>query len=72
MQKKATGQNNTTFAIILSRRFSFLGFALNLNPILIPHKKSLSVTDTQSAFIDSAPTLLIFYWLFLPANSWKG
>ena len=69
MQKKATGPNNTTFAIILITSLFFLwGFALNLNPILIPHlKKACQLTDTQSAFIDSA-SYFAYFLLAIPAG----
>jgi FHS family L-fucose permease-like MFS transporter len=50
------------FAVVLIISLFFLwGFALNLNPILIPHlKKACQLSDTQSAFIDSAS--YIFCW----------
>ncbi len=69
MNKKATGQNKTTFAIILITSLFFLwGFALNLNPILIPHlKKACQLTDTQSAFIDSA-SYFAYFLLAIPAG----
>jgi len=38
-----------------------LGFALNLNPILIPHlKRACQLNDLQSAFIDSASYVAYF------------
>ncbi|KHJ38774.1 L-fucose-proton symporter [Pedobacter glucosidilyticus] len=61
--------NKPLFAVILITSLFFLwGFALNLNPILIPHlKKACQLTDTQSAFIDSAS--YIAYFLFaIPAG----
>jgi len=61
--------NNRSKAIILITALFFLwGFALNLNPILIPHlKKACQLTDTQSAFVDSA--LYIAYLLLaIPAG----
>ena len=69
MNKKATRQNNTTFAIILITSLFFLwGFALNLNPILIPHlKKACQLSDTQSAFIDSA-SYFAYFLLAIPAG----
>jgi FHS family L-fucose permease-like MFS transporter len=69
MQKTKTGQNKTTFAIILITSLFFLwGFALNLNPILIPHlKKACQLTDTQSAFIDSA-SYFAYFLLAIPAG----
>src|SRR5215203_7279023 len=73
MQKKATGQNNTTFAIILITSLFFLwGFALNLNPILIPHlKKACQLSDTQSAFIDSA-SYIAYFLLAIPAGKFMN
>src|SRR5687768_6638401 len=69
MQKTNSGQNKTTFAIILITSLFFLwGFALNLNPILIPHlKKACQLTDTQSAFIDSA-SYFAYFLLAIPAG----
>jgi len=62
-------QNKTSFAIILITSLFFLwGFALNLNPILIPHlKKACQLTDTQSAFIDSA-SYIAYFLLAIPAG----
>jgi FHS family L-fucose permease-like MFS transporter len=61
--------NNTHFAIILITSLFFLwGFALNLNPILIPHlKKACQLSDTQSAFIDSA-SYVAYFLLAIPAG----
>lgn len=57
------------FAVILITSLFFLwGFALNLNPILIPHlKKACQLTDTQSAFIDSA-SYIAYFLMALPAG----
>lgn len=57
------------FAIILITLLFFLwGFALNLNPILIPHlKKACQLTDVQSAFIDSA-SYIAYFLVALPAG----
>ncbi|MCX2481018.1 L-fucose:H+ symporter permease [Pedobacter sp. MC2016-15] len=57
------------FAVVLIISLFFLwGFALNLNPILIPHlKKACQLTDTQSAFIDSA-SYIAYFLLALPAG----
>lgn len=62
-------KNYTRFAIILITSLFFLwGFALNLNPILIPHlKKACQLTDTQSAFIDSA-SYIAYFLLAIPAG----
>ncbi len=56
------------FAIILITSLFFLwGFALNMNPILIPHlKKACQLTDTQSAFVDSA-SYIAYFLLAFPA-----
>lgn len=61
--------NNKRLAIILVTSLFFLwGFALNLNPILIPHlKKACQLTDTQSAFIDSA-SYIAYFLLAIPAG----
>ncbi|MBC8032946.1 MAG: L-fucose:H+ symporter permease, partial [Chitinophagaceae bacterium] len=61
------------FPIVLITSLFFLwGFALNLNPILIPHlKKACQLTDTQSAFIDSASYFA--YFLFaIPAGKFMA
>lgn len=57
------------FAVMLIISLFFLwGFALNLNPILIPHlKKACQLSDTQSAFIDSA-SYIAYFLLALPAG----
>ena len=62
-------KSNNNFAIILITSLFFLwGFALNLNPILIPHlKKACQLTDTQSAFIDSA-SYIAYFLMALPAG----
>jgi FHS family L-fucose permease-like MFS transporter len=61
--------NKRTTAIILITSLFFLwGFALNLNPILIPHlKKACQLTDTQSAYIDSA-LYFAYFFLAIPAG----
>ncbi len=57
------------FAVGLITCLFFLwGFALNLNPILIPHlKKACQLTDAQSALIDSA-SYVAYFLLALPAG----
>lgn len=57
------------FAVVLIISLFFLwGFALNLNPILIPHlKKACQLSDTQSALIDSA-SYIAYFLLALPAG----
>jgi FHS family L-fucose permease-like MFS transporter len=61
--------NRKSAAIILITALFFLwGFALNLNPILIPHlKKACQLTDTQSAFVDSA-LYIAYFLLAVPAG----
>ncbi|MVM38437.1 L-fucose:H+ symporter permease [Spirosoma sp. HMF3257] len=57
------------FAVILITVLFFLwGFALNLNPILIPHlKKACQLSDLQSALIDSA-SYIAYFLMALPAG----
>lgn len=71
--------NNRSRAVILITALFFLwGVSLNMNSTLIPHlKKACQLTDTQSAFIDSA--LYIAYFLlavpagkFMKRFSFKG
>lgn len=60
---------NNRFAIILLTSLFFLwGFALHLNPILIPHlKKACQLSDVQSAFIDSA-SYIAYFLMAIPAG----
>jgi FHS family L-fucose permease-like MFS transporter len=62
-------KTNDRFAIILLTTLFFLwGFALNLNPILIPHlKKACQLTDVQSALIDSA-SYIAYFLMAIPAG----
>ncbi len=64
MRKKGTG-----FAIALITSLFFLwGFALNLNPILIPHlKKACQLSDLESALIDSA-SYFAYFIMAIPAG----
>jgi FHS family L-fucose permease-like MFS transporter len=68
-----TTQNKTGFAMILITSLFFLwGFALNLNPILIPHlKKACQLSDTQSALIDSA-SYIAYFLLAIPAGKFMN
>src|SRR5215218_10434465 len=68
-RKKTLPASNTQFAIILITSLFFLwGFALNMNPILIPHlKKACQLTDTQSALIDSA-SFIAYFLMAIPAG----
>jgi FHS family L-fucose permease-like MFS transporter len=48
--------------------FFLWGFALNLNPILIPHlKRACQLNDLQSAFIDSA-SYVAYFLVAIPAG----
>lgn len=62
-------KNNQIYAVVLITTLFFLwGFALNLNPILIPHlKKACQLTDTQSALVDSA-SYIAYFLLAIPAG----
>lgn len=62
-------RENNRFAIILLTSLFFLwGFALNLNPILIPHlKKACQLSDVQSALIDSA-SYIAYFLMAIPAG----
>lgn len=62
-------KNEARFAIVLITSLFFLwGFALNLNPILIPHlKKACQLSDFESALIDSA-SYLAYFLIAIPAG----
>ena len=71
--------NRNNFAIVLVTSLFFLwGFALNMNPILIPHlKKACQLSDLQSAFIDFASYIAYFVMaipagLFMKRYGYKG
>src|SRR5580692_5130835 len=52
---------------LITSLFFIWGFALNLNPILIPHlKKACQLTDLQSSFVDSA-SYLAYFLIAIPA-----
>ncbi len=54
--------------ILITSLFFLWGFALNMNPILIPHlKKACQLSDLQSAFIDSA-SYIAYFLVALPAG----
>jgi len=61
-------KNNALFAVALITSLFFIwGFALNLNPILIPHlKKACQLNDFQSSLIDSA-SYIAYFLLPIPA-----
>lgn len=66
MQQKKTDSNLVAVALITSLFFLW-GFALNLNPILIPHlKKACQLSDFQSSLIDSA-SYIAYFLLPIPA-----
>lgn len=62
-------RSQSQFAVLLITSLFFLwGFALNLNPILIPHlKKACQLSDAQSALIDSA-SYIAYFLLAIPAG----
>ncbi|WP_026464218.1 L-fucose:H+ symporter permease [Adhaeribacter aquaticus] len=62
-------KNRNQLAVVLVTSLFFLwGFALNLNPILIPHlKKACQLTDAQSALIDSA-SYMAYFLIAIPAG----
>lgn len=61
-------KNNNLFAVALITSLFFIwGFALNLNPILIPHlKKACQLSDLQSSLVDSA-SYIAYFLLPIPA-----
>ncbi|TSD67232.1 L-fucose:H+ symporter permease [Inquilinus sp. KBS0705] len=61
-------KDNKLIAVALITSLFFIwGFALNLNPILIPHlKKACQLTDFQSSLIDSA-SYFAYFLLPIPA-----
>lgn len=61
-------KDNKLIAVALITSLFFIwGFALNLNPILIPHlKKACQLTDFQSSLIDSA-SYIAYFLLPIPA-----
>jgi FHS family L-fucose permease-like MFS transporter len=63
-----TSSEKSAAIILITALFFLWGFALNLNPILIPHlKKACQLTDTQSAFVDSA-LYIAYFLLAVPAG----
>jgi FHS family L-fucose permease-like MFS transporter len=58
---------NLLAVALITSLFFIWGFALNLNPILIPHlKKACQLTDFQSSLIDSA-SYIAYFLLPIPA-----
>jgi FHS family L-fucose permease-like MFS transporter len=61
-------QTSTVARILVTSLFFLWGFALNLNPILIPHlKRACQLNDLQSAFIDSA-SYIAYFLVAIPAG----
>ncbi len=62
-------KKNGFFAVALITSLFFLwGISLNLNSILVPHlKKACQLTDTQSAFVDSA-YYIAYFIVAIPAG----
>jgi len=59
--------NQRAIALVTSLFFIW-GFALNMNPILIPHlKKACQLTDLQSSYVDSA-SYFAYFLLAIPAG----
>ncbi len=69
MTQPASRKNPYLVPFILVTSLFFLwAFIHNLNPILIPHlKKACQLSDTQSAFIDSA-VYIAYFLMALPAG----
>jgi len=62
-----TKNNNLVAIALVTSLFFIWGFALNLDPILIPHlKKACQLTDLQSSFVDSA-SYIAYFLLAIPA-----
>jgi len=62
-----TRNKNLVAIILVTSLFFIWGFALNLNPILIPHlKQACQLTDFQSALIDVA-SYLAYFLMAIPA-----
>jgi FHS family L-fucose permease-like MFS transporter len=70
--------NNAAAVALITSLFFIWGFALNMNPILIPHlKKACQLTDFQSSLIDSASYIAYFLLpipaaLFMKKYGYKG
>ena len=63
-----TKNTNLRALALITSLFFIWGFALNMNPILIPHlKKACQLTDLQSAFVDTA-SYLAYFILAIPAG----
>jgi MFS transporter, FHS family, L-fucose permease len=61
-------QSSIVARILVTSLFFLWGFALNLNPILIPHlKRACQLNDLQSALIDSA-SYIAYFLIAIPAG----
>jgi FHS family L-fucose permease-like MFS transporter len=61
-------QDSLVARILVTSLFFLWGFALNLNPILIPHlKRACQLNDLQSAFIDAA-SYVAYFVMAIPAG----
>lgn len=61
-------QSSIVARILVTSLFFLWGFALNLNPILIPHlKRACQLNDLESAFIDSA-SYIAYFLVAIPAG----
>jgi FHS family L-fucose permease-like MFS transporter len=61
-------QSSIVARVLVTSLFFLWGFALNLNPILIPHlKRACQLNDLQSAFIDSA-SYIAYFLVAIPAG----
>lgn len=78
MHNRSTMKKNNFAVILVTSLFFLWGFALNMNPILIPHlKKACQLSDLQSALIDSASYFAYFIMaipagLFMKKYGYKG
>jgi FHS family L-fucose permease-like MFS transporter len=67
-----TKNKNLTAIALVTSLFFIWGFALNLNPILIPHlKKACQLTDFQSSLVDSA-SYFAYFLLAIPAGQFMN
>jgi len=63
-----TKNDNLRAIALVTSLFFIWGFALNMNPILIPHlKKACQLTDLQSSYVDSA-SYTAYFLLAIPAG----
>src|SRR3982750_3910268 len=68
LSSTTTNESSTFSRVLVTSLFFLWGFALNLNPILIPHlRKACQLTDFQSALIDSA-SYIAYFIMAIPAG----